>query len=224
MVLTYGDNICDARFSKCCGGIAETFENCWAPIPHPYLVGLEDTPHGAVFNQEMTEHEARLFIEHKDETCFCNTNNKEVLSQVLNNYDQETPDFYRWQVRYTTQELSELIARKSGIDYGDIIEMTALQRGVSGRIVRLLVKGTKHSAIVGKELEIRRLLSESHLYSSAFVIDRTTEGDFLLTGAGWGHGVGLCQIGAAMMAHQGYSYQEILMHYYRGAAIEARAI
>jgi SpoIID/LytB domain protein len=144
---------------------------------------------------------------------FCNTHDKEILSQVLNNYDQETTDFYRWKVEYTTEQLSELVARRSGIDFGTILALEPVERGVSGRLTRLRIVGTKRTMVVGKELEIRRWLSESHLYSSAFVVDKTEKG-FVLTGAGWGHGVGLCQIGAAVMGAKGYKYDEILYHYF----------
>lgn len=144
---------------------------------------------------------------------FCNTHDAQILSQVLNNYDQETTDFYRWTVRYTTAELSELVRRKSGIDFGDILALEPVERGASGRLVRLRIVGTKRTLVVGKELEIRKWLSESHLYSSAFVVDVLPDG-FLLTGAGWGHGVGLCQIGAAVMGAKGYKYNEILAHYF----------
>ena len=160
-------------------------------------------------------------------TAFCNTHNKQVLSQVLNNYDQETTDFYRWRVCYSQQELSELIHKRSGIEFGKIIDLIPVERGTSGRLVRLKIVGTLRTLIIGKELEIRRTLSSSHLYSSAFVVDKEYKEDekeipsrFILTGSGWGHGVGLCQIGAAVMGEQGYKYKEILSHYYPGSAIE----
>ena len=157
---------------------------------------------------------------------FCNTKSKEVLSQVLNNYDQETTDFYRWKVDYSQSELSSIIREKSGIDFGDVIDLIPVERGTSGRLVRLKILGTKKTMTIGKELEIRRLLSKSHLYSSAFVVDKIGADEkgvpakFVLTGAGWGHGVGLCQIGAAMMGAQGFTYDEILQHYFRGVRIE----
>ena len=221
-VLLYEDKICDARFSKCCGGIAETFENCWAPTPHPYLLGVVDTPQGEVRKEPMNEAEAMEFIAHKEPTCFCNTNDSTILRQVLNHYDQETPDFYRWEVGYSNEELSALIRQKTGVDYGTVTDLIPLQRGVSGRIIRLKIVGSKKTQVIGKELEIRRALSTSHLYSSAFIVTRLADGGFLLHGAGWGHGVGLCQIGAAVMAHQGYSYREILEHYYRNSSISRR--
>ena len=158
---------------------------------------------------------------------FCDTHDKKVISQILNNYDQETTDFYRWKVSYTQEELAELVHRKSGIDFGQILDLIPVSRGTSGRIDLLKIVGTHRSFTIGKELEIRRTLSETHLYSSAFVVDKEDirldiPGRFVLTGAGWGHGVGLCQIGAAMMSAQGYDYRQILSHYFPGASIEKR--
>lgn len=231
-VLIYEGDICDARFSKCCGGAFEEFQNCWENIRHPYLIGRRD------YQTEMQSTTATpqlpdLTIETEAEkwirttpAAFCHTKDKRVLSQVLNNYDQETADFYRWKVSYTQQELSELIYQRSGIDFGKIIDLIPVERGTSGRLVRLKIVGTLRSLIIGKELEIRRTLSPSHLYSSAFVIDKETENGeqvptrFTLTGAGWGHGVGLCQIGAAVMGERGYPYNEILSHYYPGSKLE----
>ena len=192
-ILCYGDEICDARFSKCCGGRTEEFQYCWEDTPKPYLVSVEDP--------------------------FCNTHDKAVLEQVLNDYDQETNDFYRWTVDYTTDELSALVSEKLKDDFGTIIDLIPLERGKSGRIWKLKMVGTKKTLTIGKELEIRRVLSESHLYSSAFDVEKTASG-FRLHGKGWGHGVGLCQIGAAVMGQQGYKYQEILLHYYQGAEIK----
>ena len=224
-VLLYDGVICDARFSKCCGGVTERFENCWEPVEHPYLAVLRDAPEKE-FPDLTDEATAQEWIRTAP-AAFCHTTDKEILSQVLNNYDQETTDFYRWQVSYTQEELAELIRRKSGIDFGHILDLIPLERGGSGRIVRLKIVGSQRSLIIGKELEIRRTLSESHLYSSAFVVDKETSADglptrFTLTGAGWGHGVGLCQIGAAVMGAKGYSYDAILTHYFPGATIEAR--
>ena len=224
-VLLYDGVICDARFSKCCGGMTERFENCWEPIDHPYLAVLRDAPekeHPDLTNEE----EAQKWIRTAP-SAFCHTTDKAILSQVLNNYDQETTDFYRWQVIYTQEELAELIHRKSGIDFGQILDLVPLERGGSGRIVRLKIIGSQRSLIIGKELEIRRTLSESHLYSSAFVVDKELSANgvptcFILTGAGWGHGVGLCQIGAAVMGAKGYTYDAILTHYFPGATIEAK--
>ncbi len=186
IVLSYEGEVCDARFSKCCGGKSELYESCWDDTPHPYLSVVDDP--------------------------FCNTHDEKVLSEVLNHYDQST-DFYRWTVEYTQAELSDLVRRRGGFDYGDIIDLIPIERGPSGRIVRLQIVGSKATRIIGKELEIRRTLSENHLYSSAFEVEKR-EASFILHGSGWGHGVGLCQIGAAVMGAQGYSYEEILHHYY----------
>ncbi len=203
-VLTYEGNLCDARFSKCCGGVMESFDACWEDTQIPYLQPLPDTaghdPHGE---------------------SFCDTADKGILGQVLNNYDQETTDFYRWTQTYTKAELTELIERKSGVKIGEIKSMEPLERGASGRIVRLRIEGSLRTLVVGKELEIRRLLSDSHLKSSAFEV--RMEGETVtLEGRGWGHGVGLCQIGAAVMAAKGYGYQDILQHYYPGSVLSSK--
>ena len=215
LVLTSHGQICDARFSKSCGGVSEVFENCWADEHYSYLERVIDSQQSTVNSQQLdltVEANAEAWICGEYDS-FCNTHDKEILSQVLNNYDQETTDFYRWKVEYTTEQLSELVARRSGIDFGTIVALEPVERGVSGRLTRLRIVGTKRTMVVGKELEIRRWLSESHLYSSAFVVDKTENG-FKLTGAGWGHGVGLCQIGAAVMGAKGYKYDEILYHYF----------
>ena len=192
-ILTYDGEICDARFHKCCGGDTEEFQYCWEDTPKPYLVSVHDP--------------------------WCNTSDKQILSQVLNDYDQETPDFYHWTVEYTQEQLSELVNRKLKDDFGLITDLIPLERGKSGRIWKLKIVGTKKTFTIGKELEIRRALSESHLLSSAFEVER--EGDrFILHGKGWGHGVGLCQIGAAVMGEQGKTYDEILLFYYRNAKIQ----
>ena len=192
-ILAYEDEICDTRFSKCCGGQTEEFQYCWEDTPKPYLVSFHDP--------------------------YCNTNDKHILSQVLNDFDQETPDFYRWTVEYTQDELSELVNRKLKDDFGTITDLIPLERGKSGRIWKLKIVGSKKSFTIGKELEIRRALSETHLYSSAFEVEK--QGDrFILHGSGWGHGVGLCQIGAAVMGEQGKTYDEILLFYYRNATIK----
>lgn len=224
IVLKYDGNVCDARFSKCCGGVTERFSACWENEDKPYLVPLRDN----VSEQPIElcdEATARNWIESQPDA-FCSNVDKAVLSQVLNGYDCETADFYRWSVRYSQKELSELVARRSGIDFGTIRELISLERAASGRIVRLKIVGDKATRIIGKELEIRRCLSESHLYSSAFVVDKEVEEEsqevsFVLKGAGWGHGVGLCQIGAAVMGEKGYSYKEILSHYYPGSYLES---
>lgn len=217
-VLKSENKICDARFSKCCGGIAEEFQNCWEDTKFPYLVKIRDNENVEDIPDLTQEAVAVDRIKTRPEA-FCNTQDKKILGQVLNNYDQETTDFYRWQVTYTQDELSELAHRRSGIDFGTIQELIPIQRGTSGRLTKLKIVGSKKTMIIGKELEIRRTLSESHLYSSAFIIDKK-DGKFILTGAGWGHGVGLCQIGAAVMGEKGYLYDRILLHYYVGATIE----
>lgn len=225
-VLMYENEICDARFSKSCGGISETFENCWAPVHYQYLSKIIDYPTAPEgYNTDLTvEANAEKWIRESPEA-FCNTTDARVLSQVLNNYDQETTDFYRWKVEYTQEQISSLLKRRSGIDFGEIIDLIPVKRGESGRLIELKIVGTKETMIVGKELEIRKWLSESHLYSSAFVVDKSDIQNniaqhFTLTGAGWGHGVGLCQIGAAMMGEKGYLYDSILLHYFKGAELK----
>ena len=210
--------LADARFSKCCGGVFELFENCWEPVHHSYLTVRSDAPDALVYPDLRYESRARAWIEASPEA-FCNTADESVLSQVLNNYDRESIDFYRWTVRYGVEELSDLVRERTGIDFGTITDLVAVERGTSGRIVRLRITGTKRSMIIGKELEIRHALSRSHLRSSAFVVDRDGD-DFVLRGAGWGHGVGLCQIGAAVMAEKGYGWREILAHYFPGAELK----
>ena len=224
-LLMYGKKICDARFSKCCGGATEEFEYCWEDKHYPYLTSVRDAEEeeNLSFPDLTKEEEAEHWIR-KAPKSFCDTHDKKILSQILNNYDQETTDFYRWKVRYTQTELAELIRTKTKSDYGDIIDLIPVQRGPSGRICKLKIVGTLKTLTIGKEMEIRRTLSDSHLFSSAFVVDKgeIKEGIpqwFLLSGAGWGHGVGLCQIGAAVMGEKGYPYEEILLHYYKGAEI-----
>lgn len=223
MVLMYGDEICDARFSKCCGGVSETFDTCWEDKDYPYLQPVSDNTDNQTIPDLSIEENAEKWIRSTPEA-FCDTHDVNVLRQILNNYDQETTDFYRWKVKYSQKEISELIHRKTGIDFGEIKDLIPMQRGKSGRISKLKIVGTRRSMVIGKELEIRRALSESHLFSSAFVVDKTDVTDsvpseFTITGAGWGHGVGLCQIGAAVMGEKGYSYNKILLHYYRNAEI-----
>ena len=217
-VLMSETKICDARFSKCCGGVVEEFQNCWEDIKYPYLVKLRDSGNSTDIPDLTIEQESVKWIESRP-AAFCNTQDKKILGQVLNNYDQETTDFYRWQVTYSQDEISTLIHKRSGIDFGTIHELIPIERGTSGRLTKLKMVGSKKTMIIGKELEIRRILSTSHLYSSAFIVDKT-DNSFTLTGAGWGHGVGLCQIGAAVMGEEGYSYDKILLHYYVGARIE----
>ncbi len=227
MVLMYENEICDARYSKSCGGVSETFDNCWAPTHYPYLSKIIDNPvNPQGFSLDLrTETHADAWIRQQPEA-FCNTHDKEILSQVLNNYDQETTDFYRWKQKYTQNELSALIKKRSGIDFGQIVDLIPVARGESARLVKLRIVGTLRTVVVGKELEIRKWLSPSHLYSSAFVVDKLDIIDgipqnFVLHGAGWGHGVGLCQIGAAVMGAKGYKYDEILLHYFRGAELKS---
>ncbi|MBQ0024543.1 MAG: DUF4922 domain-containing protein [Bacteroidales bacterium] len=219
-VLKYDGEICDARFSKCCGGVMEEFQYAWEPKKFDYLVKRADAPDEENFPDLTVEENARKWILSSPEA-FCNTSDAKVLSQVLNTYDQETTHFYRWDVEYSAQELSELVKERSGVDYGEITDLIPVARGTSGRLWKLKIVGTKKTKIIGKELEIRRTLSKSHLYSSAFVVEKK-DGKFLLHGAGWGHGVGLCQIGAAVMGEKGYSYDKILGHYFPHALIETQ--
>ncbi len=206
-------HLCDARFSKCCGGITEQFETCWQDEHKPYLVALRDSSINEGVLPDLTvEKNARQWILSGPKS-FCNSADGNILSESLNGYDLETPDFYRWTVQYTTAQISDIFRRKSGLDIGDIIDMRPIKRGPSGRIYELEIEGTKSTVTIGKELEIRRTLSESHLFSSAFILEKTQDG-FIIKGAGWGHGAGLCQIGAAVMAAKGYTYREILQHYY----------
>ncbi|MBO7609731.1 MAG: SpoIID/LytB domain-containing protein [Muribaculaceae bacterium] len=226
-VLTYSGQLCDARFSKSCGGVYEEFENCWEDKHHPYLVARRDAEDEMDFPNLSHEADAEEWILTSPKA-FCNTNDKEILSQVLNDYDQETTDFYRWQVEYTQEQLSDLIRRRTGDDYGRIRDLQPIARGTSGRLYKMKIVGEKMSKTIGKELAIRYALSESALYSSAFVVERhdiDKDGypcKFVLRGAGWGHGVGLCQIGAAVMGAKGYNYKQILLHYFIGAQIESK--
>lgn len=222
-VMMYKNSICDARFSKCCGGITEEFDTCWENKKYPYLTAVRDDKNDTVMPDLTIEEEADKWIRSTPDG-FCNTHDKHILSQILNNYDQETTNFYRWKVRYTQEELAELIRTNTKCDYGQIIDLIPVERGKSGRISKLKIVGTLKTLIIGKELEIRRTLSDTHLFSSAFVVDKGPQQDdapawFELTGAGWGHGVGLCQIGAAVMGEKGYNYNDILLHYYKDADI-----
>ena len=217
-LLKYDGKICDARFSKSCGGAFEEFQNCWENVRYPYLAKQRDSKRITELPDLTQEEEAFKWITGSPEA-FCNTTDKEILSQVLNNYDQETTDFYRWRVEYTPEELSALILKRIGIDFGLVTDLIPVERGTSGRLIKLKIVGSKRTLTIGKELEIRKALSPSHLYSSAFVVLKEN-GKFVLVGAGWGHGVGLCQIGAAVMGAQGYKYKDILLHYYIGASIE----
>jgi stage II sporulation protein D len=222
MVITYQDEICDARYSKACGGLTEEYDTAWEGKRVPYLRSISDAPvpHRSI----KTEEEARRWILSEHEA-YCNLKDKGLLKKILPGFDRETKNFFRWTVEYSREELEEILREKSGFDFGTLKEIVPLQRGPSGRISRLKIVGSKRSMIVGKELEIRRWLSPAHLYSSAFVvvIKYNPNGEvkrFIFKGAGWGHGVGLCQIGAAVMGTKGYSAEEILKHYFRGVEIK----
>jgi SpoIID/LytB domain protein len=216
MVITYQDEICDARYSKACGGFTEYFDTAWDDKRVPYLTSISDAP---VPQQPIgTEEEASRWILSEPEV-YCNTKDEGLLMKILPDFDRETKGFFRWRIEYFREELEELLREKSGLDFGTLKEIAPLRRGPSGRISKLKVVGSKKTVVVGKELEIRRWLSRSHLYSSAFVV--TVEaGRFVFHGAGWGHGVGLCQIGAAVMATQGFSAEKILKHYFKGIEIQ----
>ena len=226
-VLLDGDEICDARFSKCCGGVTEEFQYCWEDTPKNYLTAVRDIALGieSTLPNLTNEEEAEKWIRFNP-PAFCNTQDKRILSQVLNDYDQETVDFYRWKVTLTQEKLQQLIADRLKMDLGSVLDMKSVERGTSGRISKLQIIGTKKTFTIGKELEIRRTLSDSHLLSSAFIVDKYDIDEqgvpqrFELIGAGWGHGVGLCQIGAAVMGEEGYLYDAILLHYYQGAEIK----
>ena len=214
--------ICDARFYKACGGLTEQFENAWEDTPVPYLGTISDAP--IHYPPIKSEEEARRWIL-STPGAYCNTTDGKILRQILPSFDQETTDFFRWKVEYGREELEQLIKAKSGIDFGTVMDLVPVQRGPSGRLVKLKIVGSAKTLTVGKELEIRRWLSKSHLYSSAFVVDveRDARGipiRFILHGAGWGHGVGLCQIGAAVMAAQGKKANEIVQHYFPGAQLQ----
>ena len=227
-VLLDGEDICDARFSKCCGGETEEFQYCWEDTPKSYLTAVRDLVLG-VKNEEYSSLQDEATAERwirSNPPAFCNTTDKKILSQVLNDYDQETADFYRWKVTYSQEKLQQLFEEKLKMNFGAILDMKAVERGKSGRISKLQIIGTEKTFTIGKELEIRRALSDTHLYSSAFVVDKYDKDEqgvpqrFEIIGAGWGHGVGLCQIGAAVMGEQGYAYNDILLHYYQGAEIK----
>ncbi|MBO0863030.1 MAG: SpoIID/LytB domain-containing protein [Chloracidobacterium sp.] len=224
-VLTFEDQLCDARFSKSCGGMTESYDAAWEDARFPYLaVSYDGEEFPAGYDLPLTdEANAERWIRNSP-PAFCNTADASILERILPNFDQETTDFYRWRVRLEQDELRELLRAKLGVSFGVVHKMEAVERGASGRIVRLRIVGKSQTMVIGKELEIRRALSPSHLYSSAFVIESDgIDGGaplaFTLIGAGWGHGVGLCQIGAALMAERGYDFQRILEHYYRGARL-----
>jgi stage II sporulation protein D len=227
LVLMHDGHVCDARFSKACGGVTENFENVWEPVHHPYLTAvldLADTQGAA--DRPLSEHGAAEKWIRTSPPALCNTLDPHILSQVLVDFDRETRDFYRWRVEYSQEELAQLVQRKSGIDFGHILDLIPVLRGASGRIIELRIVGSRRTMVVGKELEIRKILSPSHLYSSAFVVETLDRRDgiparFILRGAGWGHGVGLCQIGAAVMGEMGYSHEQILKHYFSRVDIRA---
>ena len=216
-VLVYDQQICDARFSKCCGGVSERFENTWEPVIHPYLDTVIDSVSSVIPGNLKDEQQARKWILSSPDL-FCNTSDPAILSEVLNDYDRETQHFFRWKIVYTEQALSKLVKEKLGIDFGTITDIIPIERGVSGRLIRVRIIGSLRTMTIGKELVIRKAFSPTHLYSSAFVIDKE-EDNFIFHGAGWGHGVGLCQIGAAVMGAKGYSYRQILQHYFKGSEI-----
>jgi SpoIID/LytB domain protein len=222
IVMTYGNKICDARYYKACGGMTEDFGTAWEDREVPYLVSITDAP--IRYDPVRTEEDAFAWIFSKPEA-YCNTDNADLLAKLLPDFDQETDDFFRWKIEYTREELEEILRERSGFDLGTLNEIRPLRRGPSGRISRLQIIGSKRTIIVGKELEIRRWLSRSHLYSSAFVVTtkRGRGGEikrFIFHGAGWGHGVGLCQIGAAVMANKGFNAEQILAHYFSGAELK----
>ena len=225
MVLTFEGEICDARYSKSCGGHTELFKNCWEETEIPYLKAFPDFEDSSANKKDLSiEKNASEFILNSP-VSFCNTDKPELLQQVLNDYDQDTKDFYRWKLEYSQEEISGIIKEKSGLDFGKIIGFEPVERGKSGRLVKLRIWGTEKEMLIGKELIIRKWLSPSHLYSSAIVIESSNLVDnipqkFIIHGAGWGHGVGLCQVGAAVMAEKGYKFEAILAHYYQGAIIE----
>ncbi|MGH7494665.1 MAG: SpoIID/LytB domain-containing protein [bacterium] len=220
--LIFENEICDARYSKACGGLSENFENTWEETPVPYLRCISDAEHRHPPLRSAVEAEHWILSQ---PNAFCNTSDGEILRQILPSFDQETTDFYRWTATYAQEELQEILRHKSGMEFGTVLDLVPVQRGPSGRIIRLKIVGTKQTLLVGKELEIRRWLSNSHLYSSAFVVRIERDANdvptrFILRGAGWGHGVGLCQIGAAVMAMNGYEAEDILQHYFCGTQLK----
>jgi len=222
LVLVHGGRICDTRYHKACGGRTEDFANVWEDVPIPYLRSVPDGPED--YPPVTGEETAAAWIAGRPDA-YCNAGDAAALRRILPDFDRETRDFFRWEVSYGREELEALLRRRAGIDFGVLHALVPLRRGPSGRIVCLKIEGSRRTVIVGKELEIRRWLSPSHLYSSAFVVE--TERDvrgkaarLTLRGAGWGHGVGLCQIGAAMMACRGFTMEAILGHYFPGTSLE----
>ncbi len=226
LVLYYGNEICDARFSKSCGGVSEAFENVWEPTPHPYLQSIVDYKYYPdEYDLDLTVEENAVKWIKGNPPAFCNTTDERVISEFLVDYDRETKDFYRWKVEYSQSELANIIRRKSGVDFGEILDLQPVERGYSGRLIKLKIVGSKKTLTIGKELEIRSVLADTHLYSSAIAIDKFeikngVPQKFVIWGAGWGHGVGLCQIGAAVMADMGYKFDEILAHYFKNSTIK----
>ncbi|MCW8810431.1 MAG: SpoIID/LytB domain-containing protein [Ignavibacteriaceae bacterium] len=224
IVLLSGGKVCDARYSKCCGGITESFENVWEPVKHPYLTSIVDykfEPENYKLDFSDEENSTRWI--QGSPTAFCNTSDAKILSHILVDYDRETKDFFRWKIEYTQTELAAIIKEKSGIDFGNIVDLVPIERGDSARLVKIKIVGTNKTLTIGKELEIRRVLSKTHLYSSAFIVKKVGKNipeKFILYGAGWGHGVGLCQIGAAVMAEKGYHFDEILLHYFKNSELK----
>ncbi len=226
-VLAYDGELCDARFSKSCGGMTESFAAAWDEVALPYLaVSYDGEDFPAEYSLPLSEEENAAAWIRQSPSAFCNTNDQKILAKILPDFDQETSDFYRWRATLTQAEIQALLPKKLGRDFGAILRLEPVERGASGRLVKLRIVGEKQTLVIGKELEIRRALSPSHLYSSAFVIEADSgengvPAQFTLLGAGWGHGVGLCQIGAALMAERGYDFRRILAHYYRGAELFA---
>jgi SpoIID/LytB domain protein len=222
MALTFQGKICDARYSKACGGVTEEFATAWDDRQVPYLRSISDAcvQHTPIRSEE----EASRWVLSEPEA-YCNAKDKPLLDMILPGSDRATNDFFRWRVEYSRTELEEILREKSGFDFGSLQNIAPLQRGPSGRIFRLKIIGSKRTMVVGKELEIRSWLSRNHLYSSAFVVSirSNPQGEaerFIFNGAGWGHGVGLCQIGAAVMATRGFSAGEILKHYFRDTELK----
>ncbi|MGD8305717.1 MAG: SpoIID/LytB domain-containing protein [Ignavibacteria bacterium] len=226
IVLLHNNNVCDTRYSKSCGGITEGFENVWEPVKYPYLESIIDYKYVPEnYNLDFSdETNARKWIT-GNPSSYCNTVDKNILSQILIDYDQETTNFFRWRITYSQTEIAKIIREKTNIDFGKIKDLVPVERGASARLIKLKIVGTKKSLTIGKELEIRRVLSTRHLYSSAIVFDKIMKDSriperFILRGSGWGHGVGLCQVGAAVMAEKGYEFDEILQHYFSGTDLK----